>query len=86
MAATGITAGSIVGGAVSFSNGWQAGLYCVFVAIAAFTLIGAFGAMIRTLPALSFLYRTPSKKAPTQSELLTRVETAKRKNYQRIRK
>ncbi|MFZ1360465.1 MAG: hypothetical protein WAS27_00305 [Candidatus Saccharimonadales bacterium] len=86
-AATGISAGSITGGAAYLSHGWVAFLlWVLFIGIAAFTLIGAVGAFTRTLPVLGFLYREPAKKAPTHEELHERINARKKRDYQRQRR
>ena len=48
------------GAAYAFDGFW----FWVFAAIAAFTLVGAVGAFVRTMPAMRFLHREPKQLAP----------------------
>ncbi len=48
------------GAAYAFGGLW----FWVFAAIAAFTLVGAVGAIVRTMPAMRFLHREPKQLAP----------------------
>lgn len=51
-----------IGGAILFP---ELGLFwLLMLAVAAFALIGAVSAAMRTLPAMSFLYRQPKSLAP----------------------
>ncbi|HWV36465.1 MAG TPA: hypothetical protein VNZ55_12585 [Thermomicrobiales bacterium] len=54
--------GTAASGAAAYSSGglW----FWVFVALAVFTLIGAVGAFVRTMPAIDFLHRDPKSLAP----------------------
>jgi hypothetical protein len=54
--------GAVGSGVAAYSMGgpW----FWVFAALAVFTMIGAFGALVRTLPAMRMLHREPKKFAP----------------------
>jgi hypothetical protein len=54
--------GTAATGVAAYTNGgpWV----WVFAALAVFTLIGAFGALVRTLPAMRVLHREPKRFAP----------------------
>jgi hypothetical protein len=54
--------GTAASGAAAYANGglW----FWVFAALALFTLIGAIGASVRTMPVMEFLHREPKRLAP----------------------
>lgn len=56
---TGVGTTASAGLAVAY-GGW----FWVFAAIAVFTLVGAFGAAARTMPAIGLLHREPKQLAP----------------------
>ncbi len=57
---TGVGAVASGGAAYAFGGLW----FLLFAAIAAFTLVGAGGAFVRTMPAMRFLYCEPKQLAP----------------------
>ena len=59
--AAGVGTALSAGGAYMY-GGW----FWVFAVVAAVTLIGAFGAFKRTLPATNLFYREPKQLAPKQ--------------------
>lgn len=56
--------GSAASGAAAYANGglW----FWVFAALAVFTLIGALGAFMRTIPVTGLLHREPKQLAPNR--------------------
>jgi len=58
---TGVGAVASGGAAYAFGGLW----FLVLAAIAAFALVGAGGAFVRTMPAMGFLHREPKQLAPS---------------------
>ena len=57
-----VTGGGSAAAAASVPMGSP--LFWVFLSIAAFTIIGTFGAMVRTLPPMTYLQRAPKQLEP----------------------
>jgi hypothetical protein len=55
--------GTLASGGAAYAYGGM--WFWVFAALSLFTLLGAIGAAIRTMPSMRFLYREPKQLAPS---------------------